>query len=145
MPCVGQSFSDYALPKGSKSVSALFDGHLRSLNAISITVNDESGLGLHDEVVAVWPLAGFDKTLHYRASDKLAGRLTRASCSRSYGRRFVLGVVVETGATADVDYSKLKLVSQLCYDEPILTRELLELAEWIRATTDPVENQYWKQ
>ena len=48
------------------------------------------------------------------------------------GRRFVLGVVVETGATADVDYSKLKLVSQLCYDEPILNRELLELAEWIR-------------
>ncbi len=32
--------------KGSKSLSALFDGHLRSLNAISITVNDGVGFGI---------------------------------------------------------------------------------------------------
>ena len=94
----------------------------------------ESRLDLHDEVVAVWPLAGFDKTLHYRASAKLAETIAVGCLVRvPIGRRFVLGVVVETGASADVDYSKLKLVSQLCYDEPILTPELLELAEWIRA------------
>ena len=93
----------------------------------------ESGLELHDGVAAVWPLAGVDKTLHYRSRGKLAETIAEGWLVRvPIGRRFVLGVVVETGATADVDYSKLKLVSQLCYDEPILTRELLELAEWIR-------------
>ena len=92
----------------------------------------ESDLALHDEVVAVWPLAGFDKTLHYRASGKLAETVDEGCLVRvPIGPRFVLGVVVGTGATADIDYSKLKLVSQLCYDEPILNRELLELAEWI--------------
>ena len=70
--------------KGSKSVSALFDGHLRSLNAISITVNDESGLGLHDRV----SLSGHWQVSIRRSIIELATswprRLTRLSCSRSY-------------------------------------------------------------
>jgi len=93
----------------------------------------ESRLDLHDTIVAVWPLAGFDKTLHYRANGKLGEKISLGSLVRApIGPRFVLGVVVETGATADVEYSRLKLISQLCYDQPILTPDLLELAEWIR-------------
>ena len=57
----------------------------------------ESDLALHDEVVAVWPLAGFDKTLHYRASGKLAETVAEGCLVRvPIGPRFVLGVVVET-------------------------------------------------
>ncbi len=51
----------------------------------------------------------------------------------SVGRRFTLGVVVEMRAKADVDFSKLKLISQLCYEQTIMTRPLLKLAEWMRA------------
>lgn len=89
-------------------------------------------MDLNDEIVAVWPLAGFDKTLHYRAPESLAERIEVGSLIRApIGRRFVLGVVVERRATTDVDFSKLKLVSQILYERPIMSPPLLALAGWL--------------
>ncbi|MDE0769262.1 MAG: primosomal protein N' [Opitutaceae bacterium] len=89
---------------------------------------------LDDEIAAIWPLAGFDKTLHYRVPAGMVTHMIVGSLVRvPVGRRFTLGVVVEMRATADVDYSKLKLVSQVCYEQAIMTKPLLKLAEWIRA------------
>lgn len=79
-------------------------------------------------------MAGFDKTLHYRVAASMAGSVSVGSLIRApIGRRFVLGVVVETGAQADVDYTKLKLVSQVLYEGPIMHETLLRLAEWMRS------------
>ncbi len=90
-------------------------------------------MDLNDEIVAVWPLAGFDKTLHYRAASGLAERISEGSLVRvPVGRRFTLGVVVGKGVEADIDFTRLKMVSQVCYDQPILTSKLLALAEWMR-------------
>jgi len=89
---------------------------------------------LDDEIVAIWPLAGFDKTLHYRVPASMIAQMSEGSLVRvPVGRRFTLGVVVEMRATADVNYSKLKLVSQVLYEQSIMTRPLLKLAEWMRA------------
>lgn len=89
---------------------------------------------LCDEIVAVWPLAGFDKTLHYKAARVMAERISVGTLIRvPVGRRFTLGVVIEKEAQSDVEYSKLKMVSQICYDQPILTPNLLRLAEWMRS------------
>lgn len=91
-------------------------------------------MNLNDEIVAVWPLAGFDKTLHYKAAEGMSVQIAVGTLVRvPVGRRFTLGVVVEKNAKPDVDYSKLKMVSQVCYDRPILTPNLLKLAEWMRS------------
>ncbi len=91
-------------------------------------------MDLNDEIVAVWPLAGFDKTLHYKAAEEMSKQISVGTLVRvPVGRRFTLGVVVGKKADSDVEYSKLKMVSQVCYDQPILTPELLELADWMRS------------
>lgn len=88
---------------------------------------------LTDRIVAVWPLAGFDKTLHYRIAEGQATQVFVGSLVRvPVGRRFALGVVVEVDAQADLDFDRLKMVSQILYDQPILTGNLLKLGEWIR-------------
>ena len=88
---------------------------------------------LSDEIVAVWPLAGFDKTLHYRMEKNMAAGVSPGALVRiPVVRRYTLGVVVAIGAEPDVEFSKLKRVSQICYDDPTLTPDLLELAEWMR-------------
>lgn len=91
-------------------------------------------MNLNDEIVAVWPLAGFDKTLHYKAAEGMSAQISVGSLVRvPVGRRFTLGVVVEKNAEPDVDYSRLKMVSQVCYEQAILTPNLLKLAEWMRS------------
>lgn len=91
-------------------------------------------MNLNDEIVAVWPLAGFDKTLHYKAAEGMSQQIAVGTLVRvPVGRRFTLGVIVEKKADPDVEYSKLKMVSQVCYDQPILTPRLLELAGWMRS------------
>tara|TARA_B100000212_G_scaffold340218_1_gene320254 strand:+ start:7639 stop:9924 length:2286 start_codon:yes stop_codon:yes gene_type:complete len=91
-------------------------------------------VNLNNEIVAVWPLAGFEKTLHYKAAEGMSRRIAVGTLVRvPVGRRFTLGVVVEKEADPDVEYSKLKMVSQVCYDQPILTPRLLELAGWMRS------------
>ena len=32
-------------------------------------------MNLNDEIVAVWPLAGFDKTLHYKAAEGMSQQI----------------------------------------------------------------------
>jgi len=85
-----------------------------------------------ERVVAVWPLAGFDKTLHYRAAGSLARQVAPGSLARApIGRRQALGVVFETDVAPDVPLERLKLLSQVAYPFPVLTPPLLKLARWI--------------
>lgn len=88
----------------------------------------------NDLVVAVWPLAGFDKLLHYRVPTKLQtgmvpGVLVHVPILRSQRLAVVHGVDV----IPDVSLAKLKYVSAIVHANPVLTPDLIRLAEWMCA------------
>ncbi len=85
-------------------------------------------------IVAVHPLAGFDKVLHYRAPDALVAGIDVGSLVRvPMLNRFTLAVVSQLDPVPDCPVEKLKNVAQLVYPFPALTPELLSLARWIAA------------
>lgn len=84
--------------------------------------------------VGVHPLAGFDKLLHYRVPESMQAEMKVGALVRvPILNRMTLGLVGEIGAPANFPLEKLKLVSQLVYDFPALTADLLELARWMAA------------
>ncbi len=87
-----------------------------------------------DRLVSVWLFSGFDKDLHYRVPAAMAREVAVGSLVRvPVGRRFVIGVVNAVDCEPDVLLSKLKLVSQVIYKEPVLHAGLLRLCEWTRS------------
>ena len=87
----------------------------------------------NERIVSVWPLAGFEKTLHYRLPQSMADSVWPGSLVRiPIGRRFALGVVFELDSQSDLPLDRLKLVSHVVYPFPLLTKELLQLADWLR-------------
>jgi primosomal protein N' (replication factor Y) len=85
-------------------------------------------------IVAVQPLAGFDKLLHYKVPESLRAAVRVGSLVRiPIGNRSHLGLVMETGAVPDCAPEKLKLVSAVLHDFPALTPDLLGLARWMHA------------
>jgi primosomal protein N' (replication factor Y) len=89
---------------------------------------------LANMIVAVHPLAGFDKVLHYRAPEKLCAGIAVGSLVRvPVVNRFTLAVVSALDPVPDCAPEKLKNVAELVYPFPALTPELLSLARWIAA------------
>ncbi len=83
-------------------------------------------------VVSVWPLAGFDRVLHYRLpTEMLSGVEVGALVRIPIQRRHHIGVISELDSIPDLPVEKLKLVSTVVYPMPVLTPELMELAEWM--------------
>src|SRR5450631_146615 len=107
-----------AIPSGSKGLRAL-------PGASSITPPRDMIVGAH-------PLAGFDKVLHYKVPEPLRSACEVGSLVRvPIGRSSCLGVVGAIGPPADFPLDRLKLVSEVIYPFPALTRDLLELARWM--------------
>ncbi len=85
-----------------------------------------------DVIVAVQPLAGFDKLLHYTVPESLRGAVAAGSIVRiSIAHRHHLGLVLELDATPDVPVARLKPVTAVVHEHPALTPDLLELARWM--------------
>lgn len=83
-------------------------------------------------IVAVQPLAGFDKLLHYRVAAAGAPAVRAGSLVRiPLGRRHAIGLVLETNAVPDVPLEKLKALTGVMHDYPALTQDLLALAKWM--------------
>ncbi|MEZ5278244.1 MAG: primosomal protein N' [Opitutaceae bacterium] len=83
-------------------------------------------------VVAVWPLAGFDRVLHYRLPPHLSGSIQVGALVRiPILRRHHIGVVHELDSIPDVALAKLKLISEVVYPMPVLTPDLIELTSWM--------------
>ena len=83
-------------------------------------------------IVGVHPLAGFDKLLHYKVPEGLRSATAVGSLVRvPVGRTLCLGVVGVVGPPADFPVDKLKLVAEVIYPFPALTRDLLQLARWM--------------
>src|SRR3954470_5066327 len=87
----------------------------------------------HDPmIVAIQPLAGFDKLLHYQVPETLRAHLQTGSLVRiPIMNRAHLGLVTEVDAVPDVPTEKLKAVSAVLHNFPALTPDLLELARWM--------------
>lgn len=82
--------------------------------------------------MAVQPLAGFDKLLHYRAPEALRAAVRAGGLVRiPLGRRQALGLVMETEARPDVPLERLRLLTGVLHDHPALTPDLLTLARWM--------------
>jgi primosomal protein N' (replication factor Y) len=85
-------------------------------------------------IVAVQPLAGFDKLLHYRVPAELRSGLRPGALVRvPILNRSHLALVLETDAVADCPPERLKVVSGVPHEFPALTPDLLELARWMQA------------
>ena len=83
-------------------------------------------------IVAVHPLAGFDKILHYKVPESLRASAAVGSLVRvPVGHAMRLGVVGAVGPPTDFPVDRLKPVAQVVYPFPALTTDLLELARWM--------------
>jgi primosomal protein N' (replication factor Y) len=83
-------------------------------------------------IVAVQPLAGFDKVLHYRVPDAQRAAVRPGGLVRiPLGRRHALGLVMETDARPDVPLERLRNITGALHDHPALTPDLLALARWM--------------
>jgi len=83
-------------------------------------------------IVGVYPLAGFDKLLHYRVPEAwretaVLGALVRVPLHASLR----LGIVAEIGAPAGYPVDKLKALTQVVHPFPALAPDLLRLARWM--------------
>lgn len=85
-----------------------------------------------NQIVGVWPLAGFDKILHYRVPEHLKGSIQVGALVRvPVGRRFTLAVVCRVDVVADVPESRLKVITEAIYPMPVLTPDLVNLINWM--------------
>ena len=82
--------------------------------------------------VGVYPLAGFDKLLHYRVPEALRATITTGSLVRvPVLATLRLGIVGEIGAPRDFPVERLKSVAQVVHPFPALPPDLLSLARWM--------------
>ena len=85
-----------------------------------------------DELVEILPLSGFDQPLTYAVPLPFRGRLEVGSLTRiPLGRRQVMGVVTSLSPDQRPDPVKLKALTFLVREEPVLTPDLICLARWI--------------
>jgi len=84
-------------------------------------------------IVAVQPLAGFDKLLHYQVPESLrAGVRPGALVRIPIVNRHHLGLVLGVDVVPDVAVSRLKAIAGIVHEYPALTSDLLELARWMQ-------------
>ena len=94
-----------------------------------LMVSNETAYG---ELVEVILMTGLDSRLVYRAGGAMprmpmVGDLLRVPLLN----RTELGVVAKIGTSQEVEPSKIKEVLELVREQPVLTPELLALAEWM--------------
>jgi primosomal protein N' (replication factor Y) len=83
-------------------------------------------------IVAVHPLAGFDKVLHYKVPGAMEKNVSVGALVRvPVGRTQRLGVVGGLGPPGDFPVDRLKNLSEVVHPFPALTPDLLELARWM--------------
>jgi len=83
-------------------------------------------------IVAVHPLAGFDKVLHYKVPEPLRATAAVGSLVRiPVGHAMRLGVIGKIGPPDDYPVDRLKAVAEVVYPFPALTPDLLGLARWM--------------
>lgn len=84
-------------------------------------------------MVEVIPLAGVEGSFAYNLPEAFSGNLQVGSLVKIPLRnRNVLGIVSQLGTNQNIPENKLKLVTELLYNEPIIDECLLQLGSWMR-------------
>jgi len=84
--------------------------------------------------IEVQPLVGFDQLLTYGVTEKFSARIKLGCLVQiPLGRRQVLGVVFSLYSKEEIAAYKLRFVSHLVQEEPVLTQDLMKLSKWIAA------------
>lgn len=89
----------------------------------------------HDgpDTIEVIPLTGLKKSLGYRVPDTMRGNIAVGSLVRvPILRRQELGIVQSLQAPGDFPSDKLKFIYGLVHPFPVLTSDLLKLAQWMQ-------------
>ena len=83
--------------------------------------------------VTVVPITGMDKVLGYKVPAGMLDQVWIGSLvSVPLLRRSELGIVKKLEAPGDYPLNKLKYISSVIYPRPVLTPDLLRLADWIQ-------------
>ena len=82
--------------------------------------------------IEVQPLVGFDQLLTYGVSEKFISTI-KIGClvQIPLGRRRVLGVVFSLHSSEEIATEKLRFISHLVQQEPVLNQDLIRLSKWI--------------
>lgn len=84
------------------------------------------------QTIEVQPLGGFNQALSYGVSEKHAGLIQVGSLvSVPLGPRRTLGIVSSLTSSEKLPAGKLKYVSAVLREEPVLSSDLLALARWM--------------
>lgn len=84
-----------------------------------------------ESLVEVIPLAGFDAQLAYKIPDFLKDRIALGHLVRIPLRnKYELGVVVALESYQSIPPNKLRCISEIVQDEPVMTEDLLKLFHW---------------
>ena len=84
--------------------------------------------------IEVQPLVGFDQLLTYGVTEKFSARIKLGCLVQiPLGRRRVLGVVFSLDSKEEIAADKLRFVSHLVQEEPVLTQDLMKLSKWMAA------------
>ncbi len=97
------------------------------------TLDTQSPLHVCDpSIVSAHPLTGVGRALSYRLPSTMVGKVQPGCLVRVPLRnRTELAIVLEIGAVSEVPLSRLKYVSALEQPLPVLTPDLLALAQWM--------------
>jgi len=88
----------------------------------------------NDPVVEILPLTGIGHALAYRVPGAMREDLHLGSLVQMpLVNRTVLGVVSSLGTTQEVPPEKMRYIQGIVYPWPVLTEDLLRLAEWMSA------------
>ena len=89
-------------------------------------------LANRSQTIEVQPLGGFNQALSYGVSEKHAGLIQVGSLvSVPLGPRRTLGIVSSLTSSENLPAGKLKYVSAVLREEPVLSSDLLALARWM--------------
>ena len=89
-------------------------------------------LAKRSRTIEVRPLGGFNQALSYAVSEKHAGLIQVGSLvSVPLGPRRTLGIVSSLNSSENLPAGKLKYVSAVLREDPVLSADLLDLARWI--------------
>ena len=90
-------------------------------------------VNMESRSVTVVPITGMDKVLGYKVPAGMLDHVQIGSLvSMPLLRRSELGIVKKLEAPGDYPLSKLKYISSVIYPRPVLTPDLLILADWIQ-------------
>ena len=86
----------------------------------------------NSEIIEVQPFGGYDQALSYGVPKSLISRIQIGCLVRiSLGRRNTIGIVLSLTPKERPPVNKLKFITSLVQEQPVLNEELIRLARWM--------------